>query len=85
MPTTIYESSLLTQRKQFKTESVSFQNRLNTQSTPNTTSYGPRLGVYDQSIVNDVKQGNMPYYRKNDGGCTTIDNGCPCADSNLNN
>jgi len=36
------------------------------------------LGIWDQSIINTVKQGNMRYYRKGDGGCTTINNGCPC-------
>jgi hypothetical protein len=28
-------------------------------------------------IVNDVKNGQMKYYRKGEGS-TTIDNGCPC-------
>ena len=43
-----------------------------------TVEYAPRLGVYDQSIINTVKDGNMKYYRKQDGGVTTVINGCPC-------
>jgi hypothetical protein len=47
------------------------------QNQPNT-GYAPSLGIYDQSIINTVKNGNMIMYRKGDGGCTTVSNGCPC-------
>jgi hypothetical protein len=99
MPTTIYDSSLLTQRRKATTESGSYISRispwnikkvvssgtppetyvveLNPNQQPNT-GYAPLLGIYDQSIINTVKTGNMPFYRKNDGGCVTINNGCPC-------
>jgi hypothetical protein len=51
----------------------------NTASTVQpTTGYAPMLGIYDQSIINTVKTGNMKFYRKNDGGCTTVMDGCPC-------
>jgi hypothetical protein len=51
----------------------------NTASTVQpTTGYAPMLGIYDQSIINTVKTGNMAFYRKNDGGCTTVMGGCPC-------
>ncbi len=94
MPTTIYDSSLITQRRRATTESGSFIGRispwnvkgLNTQMQPvninaNTqpnTGYAPALGIYDQSIINQVKNGQMVFYRKNDGGCTTVSGGCPC-------
>ena len=77
MPTTIYDSSLITQRRKAKAESGSFLNRINNPTNPNT-GYAPLLGIYDQSIINTVKNGAMKYYRKNDGGCTSISNGCPC-------
>lgn len=77
MPTTVYDSSLITQRRKDKAESGSFINRITNATNPNT-GYAPLLGIYDQSIINTVKQGNMKYYRKGDGGCTTINNGCPC-------
>ena len=77
MPTTIYDSSLITKRRQMKAESGNFINRIQNPVQPNT-GYAPALGIWDQSIINDVKNGQMVYYRKGTGGCTTIDNGCPC-------
>ena len=77
MPTTIYDSSLITQRRQLKAESGSFINRIQNTVRPNT-GYAPALGIYDQSIINTVQKGQMRYFRKG-VGCTTVDNGCPCA------
>jgi hypothetical protein len=87
MPTTIYDSSLITQRRRATTISGSFINRISPWNTPPagsntnqpTTGSAPYLGIYDQSIINTVKNGNMPFYRKNDAGCTNVSNGCPCA------
>jgi len=73
MPTTVYDSSLITQRRRVKAESGSFLNRI----ASNNTSYAPALGIWDQSIVNSVKNGNMKYYRKCDGSFS-VDSGCPC-------
>ena len=73
MPTTIYDSSLLTQRRGSKAESGSFLNRI----ASNNTGYAPALGIWDQSVINTVKNGQMKYYRKGDSG-TTVDTGCPC-------
>ncbi len=86
MPTTIYDSSLITQRRRATAISGSFINRISPWNTPPTgsntnqptTGSAPYLGIYDQSIINTVKNGNMPFYRKNDAGCTNISNGCPC-------
>jgi hypothetical protein len=77
MPTTIYDSSLVTQRRKDKAESGSFLSRINNATNPNT-GYAPSLGIYNQSIINTIKNGTMKYYRKNDSGCTNISNGCPC-------
>jgi hypothetical protein len=77
MPTTIYDSSLITQRRKAKAESESFINRIQNTTNP-STGYAPRLGIYDQSIINTVKMGQMKEYRKNDGACETVNNGCPC-------
>lgn len=84
MPTTIYDSSLITQRRRAKAESGSFISRISPWNSNNTTNqpntgYAPSLGIWDQSIINQVKNGNMTFYRKGDGGCTTVNNGCPCA------
>lgn len=78
MPTTIYDSSLITQRRRDKTVSGSFINRIQNPTNPNTGS-APMLGISQQSIINTVKNGQMKDYRKNDTGCTTISSGCPCS------
>jgi hypothetical protein len=91
MPTTIYDSSLITQRRRATAESGSFISRIspwnaippgqnygNPPYPQANTGYAPALGIYDQSIINQVKNGQMKFFRKNDGGCTTISNGCPC-------
>jgi hypothetical protein len=78
MSTTIYDSSLLTQRRQSKAEAGSFLRRIQNPTQP-ATGYAPALGIYDQSIIQSVKDGNMVYYRKGTGGITLADNGCPCA------
>jgi hypothetical protein len=77
MPTTIYDSSLITQRRKDKTVSGSFINRIQNPVNPNTGS-APYLGITQQSIINTVKNGQMTDYRKNDGGCTNVSPGCPC-------
>ena len=78
MPTTIYDSSLITQRRRDKTVSGSFINRIQNPINP-TTGSAPLLGISEQSIINTVKNGQMTNYRKNDSGCTTVNLGCPCA------
>jgi hypothetical protein len=77
MPTTIYDSSLITQRRRDKTISGSFINRIQNPSNP-TTGSAPYLGITEQSIINTVKNGQMSQYRKDDGGCTSVSTGCPC-------
>jgi hypothetical protein len=77
MPTTIYDSSQITQRRRVTAESGSFLTRIQNPTNP-TTGYGPLLGISQQSIINQVKTGNMPFYRKSDGGYNFISNGCPC-------
>jgi hypothetical protein len=76
MPTTIYDSSLITQRHKAKAESDSFLSRIQNPVNP-TTSYGLLAGIYDQSIINSVNNGQMKFFRKAEG-CTVISNGCPC-------
>ena len=74
----MFESSFLTKRRRDKVISGSFINRIQNPTNP-TTGYAPLLGIYDQSIMNSVKTGQMTEYRKNLGGCTTVSEGCPCA------
>ncbi len=86
MPTTIYDSSLITQRRRDKATSGSFITRIspwNNAAATNqpTTGSAPLLGIYDQSIINTVKNGNMAYYTKCEGGNVDINNGCPCLPS----
>lgn len=77
MPTTIYDASQITQRRMNKAQSGDFINRIQNYANPNT-GYAPSRGVFDQSIINNVKDGNMKYYRKQNDGITTVNNGCPC-------
>lgn len=77
MPTTIYDSSQITHRKQNKTIADSFINRIQNQTNP-TTGSAPALGITSASIINSVEEGQMQDIRKN-FGCTTINAGCPCA------
>ncbi len=75
MPTTIYDSSFLTQRKRDKTISNSFVTRTQQQ---NTVGFPPLLGTSEQSSINNVKMGNMSYFTKNSDGKVIVSGGCPC-------
>jgi hypothetical protein len=74
MAPTIYDSSLLTQRRKMRVEAGDFQRRLQA----NQPGYAPSLGIYDQSVINTLRTGNMPFYKKKDTGCVEVSNGCPC-------
>ncbi len=78
MSNSIYDSSFLTMRKNNRVISNSFNGRLYPSGQnvlpQNTTSYGPLLGVYDNSIMNNVQMGKQVEYRNN----CVINNGCPC-------
>ncbi len=76
MSTTIYDSSLLTMRRQQKAESGSYLTRV-AQATTTPLQSVKALSIQDQSIINDVRRGQMSYYRKANG-VFTVDNGCPC-------
>lgn len=76
MPTTIYDSSYLTKRIQNKIISNSFIGRIQNYNSPNT-GYAPRLGIYDQSLINTINSGKMTEY-SNRNGCIVEDIGCPC-------
>ncbi len=75
MPTTIYDSSLVTQRKRDKTISNSFVTRTQQQ---NTVGFPPLLGTSEQSSINNVKMGNMTFFTKNSDGKVIVNGGCPC-------
>jgi hypothetical protein len=77
MPTTIYDSFIITQRIQNKTIADSFINRIQSQTNP-TTGSAPALGITSASIINSVEEGQQKDIRKN-YGCTTVNAGCPCA------
>jgi hypothetical protein len=87
MPTTIYDSSLLTKRRMEKAQSGNFISRIQN-GVNSTTGYAPALGIYDQSIINNVKLGQMTDIKKcggsyiNANGQTVaayvVDTGCPC-------
>jgi hypothetical protein len=81
MPTTIYDSSLITKRTQNKTIANSFISRIEGNIG---TGSAPLLGITQQSILNNVVNGQITYYRKNDGGCTLVNLGCPCPNSRSN-
>jgi hypothetical protein len=68
-----YDSSTLTKRMQNKVIANSFISR----TASNTTSYGPLLGISSDSILNNVKQGQMKFVNKCNGAIE-VNNGCPC-------
>lgn len=78
MPTSIYDSSLITQRRDSRVKSNNFLQRLQPAqpNTPaqNTTSYGPMLGDFNNSILNSVKMGQQKEIRNS----VVFNNGCPC-------
>ena len=76
MPTTIFDSSLITQRNKNKAIANSFISRIQNPSPVNGSA--PLLGITEQSLINSVVNGQITYYRKNNSGYTTINLGCPC-------
>lgn len=77
MPTTIFDSSLITQRNKNKAIANSFISRIQNPSPVNGSA--PLLGITEQSIINSVVNGQSIFYRKTDSGCTSVNLGCPCA------
>ncbi len=77
MPTTIFDSSLITQRNKNKTIANSFISRIQNPSPVNGSA--PLLGITEQSLINSVVNGQSIFYRKTDSGCTSVNLGCPCA------
>lgn len=77
MPTTIYDASQITVRRMNKAQSGDFLNRTQNNLTAQT-GYAAPHGIYDQSLINQVKVGTMVQYRKNDSGAVLAYNGCPC-------
>lgn len=74
MPTTIYDSSLLTQRRAAKAVSGNYLTRLQN----NQQGFATPVGIYDQSVINSVRTGQMKSYRKNEAAIMQVNNGCPC-------
>jgi hypothetical protein len=68
---------LLTQRRQQKAESAEYYKRVAQINA--SAKYTTPIGITAQSIINDVKEGTMPFYRKANG-VYTVDNGCPCTE-----
>lgn len=82
MPTRIYDASLIIKRRADRTISSSFLQRINAPN--NMRSYGSPLGIYDNSIINSVRSGNMKEISRV-LGCININDGCPCTSSYSNN
>ena len=86
MSNRIYDSSQLTKRKAQQAIAGSFISRIspwNSNSVLNQPSTGsaPLLGIYDSSIMNAVKTGNMTEYTRYPT-CVGISPGCPCPELN---
>lgn len=85
MPTTIYDSSQLTKRNAAKAIADSFLTRL---YPPNQSGiiqsqqgFGSLPGIYDSSVINAVKTGQMTEYTRY-SACVSISPGCPCPELN---
>lgn len=83
MPTTIWDSSLITYRKRQLAVSGSFIPRITNPVNPNT-GYAPLLGIYDNSIIPIVKKGSMTFFRKTEGGTIGVGFGTPCTPPPVN-
>jgi hypothetical protein len=77
MPTTIFDSSLITQRNKNKAIANSFISRIQNPSPVNGSA--PILGISEQSLINSVINGQSTYYRKTNNGYTSVNLGCPCS------
>jgi hypothetical protein len=73
MPTTIYDSSKLTQRRADKAVAGQFFRNMNN----STRVFYPILGIADNSNVTNARLGQMKDITKCDGGYS-VDYGCPC-------
>ena len=73
MPTTIYDSSKLTQRKADKAVAGQLFRNMNN----GVRIFNPTLGIADNSVVNTARLGQMKDITKCDGGYS-VDYGCPC-------
>ena len=79
MSNRIYDSSQLTKRRAEKAIAGSFVTR---NGPPNNqTSYGPLPGIFDASILNAVKTGQMTEFTRYPV-CYGISPGCPCPSLN---
>jgi hypothetical protein len=74
MPTTIYDASQVTKRKNDKIISNSFF----TNMQENTIPSKPYLGINTASLVTAAKQGKMSNIQKCIDGGYMISEGCPC-------
>ncbi len=78
MPTTVYDASKITMRKNDKIVSNSFY----TNMQQNTTPSKPYLGINTASLVTVAKEGKMSNIEKCIGGGYSVSEGCPCNDLN---
>jgi hypothetical protein len=69
-----FDSSTLTKRLQDKAIADGYITRLQQKHQP---GYGPLLGVSSDSIINNIKMGQMQSITKNEG-CIKAEQGCPC-------
>ncbi len=74
MPIVQNESSRITKRYNNKTISEGYLTRL---ERAYKNGYGTPSGVYDNSIMNNIQEGNMTSYKKCEGSYE-VDRGCPC-------
>ena len=74
MPTTIYDASQITKRKNDKIVSNSFYTNMELNTIPSK----PYLGINTASLVTIAKQGKMTDIQKCENGGYRISEGCPC-------
>ena len=72
MPTTIYDSSLITQRNRDKV----IAQRIKQDTTNGKPIIVPQAG-YNSYMIGEVDNGNISYFRKADG-CTNVNLSCNC-------
>ena len=77
MPTTNFDCSMITNRRQNRAAAGTFINRIQNTTNPALGYGNPNTGNYNGSVIPEIKSGHTTQYIKNNT-CVTVSQGCPC-------
>lgn len=84
MPTTNFDCSMITKRRQNRAAAGTFINRIQNTTNPSLGYGNPNTGNYNGSVIPEVKSGHTTQYIKNNT-CEIISQGCPCGTNTIVN